>query len=295
MTGRINFQENMFVGSVEFKKFQELNSGLIQIIGAMTRNFGFIEMNDAIRIADIDSANKENRTCFKASASGAGTITFHTPSYAISWNQNTSKYNIITWNQNRLIQVPTSYYGKSYYVKISYQEESIEKGTLRVDAQGNVTGTGTEFAELLRGSNDGLTSSRIKLYTYDGISFFLIGTYVVKSVSSDNHIVIVEEGTEAIPDVSKTYYYSVAATLPLGSYVTSDNIFIYDGCKVEFVQASSDAIPNEWLMQIDTESFYVCKIDISANGNVTITDKRFIFEDVEDDTDHIYSKWFRMK
>lgn len=295
MTGRVNFQENMFVGTAELQQFQKLNYGLIQILGAMTRNFGFIEMMDAIQMSDSDSASLENRKCFKVSASGNGTFTINTPSYAMSWNQNTNKYSIISWTQNRLIQVPENMYGNKYFVKISYAETSIETGTLRIDSDGNVTGTGTKFADLLRGGVDNISNSRINLYTYSGTDFSYVGTYNVQSVNSDTLIKISEEGSDAIPDISKTYYYSIAPTLPLGSYSASNIIYIYDGCKIEFVQTNGEETPNEWLMQVATNEFYICLLDIADNGNITVTDKRFIFEDVEDDTEKIYSKWFKMK
>ena len=291
----LNFNDNLYLGTQEFRNFQNFNSKFITFLGICANNFGFIEPNDALRIQQIDSVSKENRQCFQVRRGSNGILNIATPSYALAWDQNAKSFNMITWDQDRQIKLPESYYGNSYYMKISYDISHIEKGTLQINSEGQVVGTSTEFTSLLR--QEPTFPSRIRLFTYDGLAFVQKYDCIVDSINSDTSIKIYEEGTGTIPDTSLTYYYAVLGTYPLDSYIPDNEyLYNYDSCKIDFIQVNDDnTIPDQFQMQNSSDSFYIAKIDVSSTGEITVTDKRFIYENVENDTEGVYSKWFKMK
>ena len=283
MGGRLNISENLFIGTQEISAIQNYALDFSNILGILAKTFGFIENKDLIRLSEIE---KEDRTCFKASSPGNLQLQFYTPSYAMSYPNK-----MISWTKNRIVTLPDSYKNKKYWVKISYAEDYIEEGTLRLDAQGNVIGTGTYFTDKLRGEPN--FASRITLYTFNGTSFDEKGIYIVESVNSDTSISIYSE-TGTIGDITLNYYYAINGTFPIGSNITKDEQFPYryDGCKVEFVEETTEGeAPNSYIMKNDNTSFYVARIIVDANGVIAVQDKRFLFEGEEEK----FSKWFSIK
>ena len=132
---RINLSENLFIGVQELQTMQTFLSSFNTKLGLMTKNFGFIENKDAYNLSQV--ANSD-RICFKASSPGNLQLQFASPSYAFAYPNN-----MITWDRSQTLILPDSYKGKTYWVKISYQETYLEVGTLTIDSSGNVSGTGT--------------------------------------------------------------------------------------------------------------------------------------------------------
>ena len=281
---KLNLSENLFIGAQELNTLQNFQIDIKGLMGLMASNFGFIENKDAIRLSKI---TKEERNSFKLSSPGSYKLQFSTPSYAFAYPDK-----VISWKDDRIINLSDAYKDKIYWVKISYQEEFIENGTLTIDTKGNILGVGTKFTDKLRGEPN--FPSKITLFTYSGNSFDERGEYYVEDVRSDTSIKVISP-TGTIGNTNLTYYYAVNGTFPVGSNVYSDDKFpfIYDGCRVEFVEETTDGeIPNSFIMKESNTEFYVARIKISAQGTIHIEDKRFIFESDEDDR---YSKWFKMK
>ena len=283
MFGKLNLSENLFIGVQELSALQNFALGYKALFGLLASNFGLIEDKDSIRLEDTSNSD---RNSFKATSPGNLQLQFFSPSYAIAYPNN-----IICWDKNRVITLPDSYKNNNYYVKISYANDSLEEGTLKFDTNGNVTGTGTKFVEKLRGEPN--FSSKIQLFTFNGISFDDKGYYFVESVNSDTNIKIYSE-TGTIGDNSLVYYYKVVGTFPLGSNITEDEIypFVYDNCKVEFIKETTlGEVPNSYAMKLDNTSFYVARISIDSNGIVSIQDKRYLWESEGEK----YKKWFSLK
>ena len=280
---RLNISEDLFIGSQELSALQNFSLGYLDIFGMMAKNFGLIENKDLIRLSEINDAD---RTSFKATSPGNLQLQFYSPSYAFAYPNK-----LIAWTKNKIVTLPDSYKNKKFWVKISYAEDYIEEGTLRMDAQGNITGTGTYFTDKLRGEPG--FPSRITLYTFNGTSFDPKGVYIVESVNSDTSIAVYSE-TGTIGDITLTYYYAINGTFPIGSNVTQDEQFPfrYDSCQVDFVEETTEGeAPNSFAMRNDNISFYVARIIVDSNGVLAIQDKRFLFENEEEK----YRKWFSLK
>ena len=282
---RLNLSENLFIGVQELDMLQQFNN-ITKLLGLMTKNYGFLEnkdLNNLLKINDIE------RSCFKASTPNSLQLQFASPSYAFAYPNN-----IITWDKNRIITLDENMKGKSYWVKISYAEDSIEKGTLQINGEGVVTGAGTVFTQKLRGEPN--FPSRIKLYTYSQNSFQDKGDYVVDTIENDEKMVI-KSITGGIGDTSLTYYYAIIGTFPEGSDVfeADEFPFKYDSCKVDFIEDNTGGdIPNEFVMKNSNTEFYVARIVVDENGAISIEDKRFVFES-ENEENNRYSKWFALK
>lgn len=280
---RINLSENLFIGVQELQMFQNNCMNYLNIFGMLAKTFGLIENKDALSLSKISDADRES---FKATSPGNLQLQFTTPSYAFAYPNK-----LICWDKNKVVTLPDSYKGKTYWVRISYAENVIEEGTLRMDGNGNITGTSTFFTDKLRGEPN--FPSRIKLYTFNGSSFDEKGIYVVESVNSDTSIKIYSE-TGTIGDITLTYYYSVVGTWPIGSNPTEDEInpFRYDSCQLEFLEeTTTNEAPENYVMKNSNDKFYVARITIDSNGALSIQDKRFIYEN----EDSMYSKWFSLK
>lgn len=296
---RLNLSENLFIGTQELNMLQQFNN-FTKVLGLMTKTYGFLENKDLNSLMKL-SSNSE-RGCFKASTPGALQLQFTTPSYAFAYSEDGGK--VITWDKNRTIILDDTFKGKSWWVKISYTEDFIEKGTLKIDKNGNVTGTGTSFTTKLRGEPN--FPSVIKLYTYSLNNFEEKGTYYVDTVIGDESMILYSP--TGIGDISLNYYYAICGTFPQGSNVFEEDLFPYryDGCKVEFVEDNTAGgdIPNEYVMKNSNSEFYVARITVDLNsGELTeIEDKRFIFESLNTadskytpEENNRYSKWFSLK
>lgn len=281
---RLNLTENLFIGTQELNMLQNFNN-FTTLMGLMAKNFGFLENKDLNNLSKI---NDSERSCFKLSSPKAMQLQFATPSYALSFPNK-----LITWDREESIFLDDNYKNKSWWVKISYDESSIERGTLKIDKEGNVIGTGTFFTQKLRGEPG--FPSRIKLYTYSKNNFEEKGTYYVDTVISDTSMIIYSP--TGMGDISVDYYYAVAGTFPPNTNIfESDEFpFRYDSCKVDFIEDNTAGdIPNEFVMKNSNTEFYVARITVDESGTITIEDKRFIFENSNEDNNR-YSKWFSTK
>lgn len=282
----LNLTENLFIGVQELNMMQQFNN-FTKLLGLMTKNYGFLENKDLNNLMKISD---EERNCFKLTAPAPLQLQFFSPSYAFAYPNN-----VITWDKDRIIFLNDDFKGKSWWVKISYAQDSIERGTLQIDKDGNVTGTGTLFTQKLRGEPN--FPSRVKLYTYSVNNFEEKGVYFVDSIKNNTEMTLYSP--TGIGDISLTYYYSVLGTFPQGSYVnTSDESpFIYDSCKVDFIEDNTGGdIPNEYVMRNSNTEFYVARITVpnEDSGSIEVEDQRFCFESSNEENNR-YSKWFSLK
>jgi hypothetical protein len=161
-----------------------------------------------------------------------------------------------------------------FWVKITPQYRPLEKGTISIDAQGNITGVGTEFTKVLRGAN---MPAKIKLYQnpyQDQIAASLSLNnqfeYGVLEVVNDT-TAILTGGTYAAETGLK---YSVVGTFTPG-YVPPTNdkeIFQYDDCLMQFV-AENPATPNVRPAYVQDYEFLIYRVKYDGT-NVIIQDKR---------------------
>lgn len=284
--GRINLNDNLFIGTQELKSFQDNILQFKTLLGYLTKHYGFVDLRDSI------SYEEGENSCWKVSPGTGATLTIQTPSYAFAYPNN-----LIAWtNPSRIISVPNSFLGKTFWVKISYAEDSFEKGTLSIDASGNVTGTNTEFISKLRGEPN--FASVIEIFAYDSVSNSWIsnGQYTVESVNTNTSCVLnLNSGT---PDTTISYLYKVVGTFPIGTVITTEMKypFIYDSCNVELVEeVTSGQAPEEIVMMASKTSFYIARVEYNSQGILTVlSDTKYYYEDREL-FEEKYSKWWSLK
>lgn len=283
--GRLNLNDNLFIGTQELKTFQDNILQFKTLLGYLTSTYGFVDLKDKSRYSEGENS------CWKVTSTTGGAFSISTPSYAFAYPNK-----LIAWtNSSRIIQVPSSFNNKTFWVKIKYAEDSFEQGTLSVDAQGNVTGTNTKFLDRLRGEPN--FASVIELFAYDSTSNTWIsqGQWSVESVSTNTACVI--NTINATPNTTISYLYKVVGTFPLGTVVTTAMKFplIYDSCEVELVEETTEnQAPNEAVMMISNEEFYIARVNYQQGVLTVLADTKYYYEDTAL-FDPKYSKWWSLK
>lgn len=283
--GKLNLNDNLFIGTQELKAFQDNALQFKTLLGYLTNTYGFVDLVDKSRLVE-----KENN-CWKVSPTTGGAFTIQAPSYAFAYPNK-----LIAWtNSSRIIQVPSSFEGKVFWVKIKYSEDSFEQGTLRVNSQGSITGTNTKFLDKLRGEPN--FASVIELFAYDSVSGTWIsqGQWSVESVNTDTSCVI--NTSNATPDTTISYLYKVVGTFPIGTVITTNMKFpfIYDSCEVELIEETTEnQAPSETVMMISREEFYIARISYNQGVLTVLGDTKYYFED-STLFDPKYSKWWSLK
>lgn len=283
--GRLNLNDNLFIGTQELKAFQDNILQFKTLLGYLTSTYGFVDLKDKSRYSEGEN------NCWKVTPTTGGAFLISTPSYAFAYPNK-----LIAWtNSSRIIQVPSSFDNKTFWVKIKYAEDSFEQGTLSVDAQGNVTGTNTKFLDRLRGEPN--FASVIELFAYDSTSNTWIsqGQWSVESVNTNTTCVI--NTINATPNTTISYLYKVVGTFPLGTVITTAMKFplIYDSCEVELVEETTEnQAPNEAVMMISNEEFYIARVKYQQGVLTVLADTKYYYEDTAL-FDPKYSKWWSLK
>lgn len=273
----LNLTDELFVGKEELLGLQQFaNTDTKKIFGFLTKTYGLVGNSDLL--------NPINNS-FLVSNAGTLQIKINNPSYAFAYPNN-----LITWDKNENFIISDSLLGKIGWVKVSYSENYIEKGTLILGSDGQIIGQNTEFLSRLRGEPN--FASKITLFTYSsGVFTPMPQDYIVESVTNDvNAKIYSYTGIGA----TGTYYYAVTGTFTEGMILLEDTKypFRYDGCKVEIIEETSTNVPpDEETMKNSNTSFYIARLIISAIGDISIEDKRYVFES----DGAKYSKWWSLK
>jgi len=272
----LNLVDDLFLGKEELSVFQQFsNKDFYKILGFLTKNYGFTGNSDLL--------NPTNNS-FLVSNAGTLKIALNNPSYAFAYPNN-----LITWDKNENILIPDTFLGKVCWVKVSYSENYIEKGTVSLNSNGQIIGTNTEFLSRLRGEPN--FSSKIALFSYISGVYTKVKEYIVESVTNNTTAKLYSYsgiGTAGI------YYYAVIGTFTEGDTLLEINKFPfrYDGCKVEIIEETSTNLPpDENIIKLSNTSFYIARLTITALGSVSIEDKRNVFES----EGVSYSKWWSLK
>lgn len=283
--GKLNLNDNLFIGTQELKTFQENILQFKTILGYLTNTYGFVDL--------IDKANYVEgvNSCWKVEPTTGGALKIQTPSYAFAYPNN-----LIAWtNPSRVVIVPSSLNNKNFWVKIKFAEDNFERGSLRIDNQGNITGSKTLFLDKLRGEPN--FASVIELFSYESTSstWLSAGQFGVESVNANNSCSINLNG--AVVDTTVSYLYKVVGTFPLGTVITNDIKFpfIYDSCDVELIEETTEGkAPNEAEMMINNSEFYIARVSNNQGILMVLEDTKYYYED-HTLFDSKYSKWWSLK
>jgi hypothetical protein len=172
-----------------------------------------------------------------------------------------------------------------YWIKIKQKKEFIEQGTVNIDANGNIIGTGTLFTKTLRGGIN--FPNKIRLYTknpnntdLNNFTRYGLLDYDVLTVNSDTSAVI---NTDASFTAINGYYYSVLGVFS-DDFVPNVNVELpYEKDSVAISLVAELAL-NTKPTFLQDEEFFIARVKNNA-GIITIIDKRsdFCFFEAEID------------
>lgn len=247
----LKFTPDLFLGKQELNKFQNFildrQKLLIKLEG---KTWGIVK----------NGSNVAGNNFLVAVGTSAGTVKIANKSYAID-----SDANIITKRVEDNIAIPDN--SVYYWMRISYQETTIEEGVVNIDGSGNLTGTSTKFTEVLRGLPD--APSKIK---FSG-STLNLNEYEVVDVVSDTTVVL--SGNFS---AESNIRYMVVGTFTPGQSILEANKFpfVNDGCLLELVaETLVDTAPAK-SPGMETKQFYIARVR-NVGGTVSVVDKRTEF------------------
>lgn len=245
---RLNITSDLFLGLQELNRQNKFTKedGYIRIFRSLINNFGIVNVD-----TDPSFVN------FKVEAgSNAGTIKIAVDSYAVDDN-----INIIT--QRAIDNIDITDDSNWYWVRITYQEDGIEEGTVDLAANGDVTGTITKFSEVLRDQNN----YPVKINFPNSI--LNTDDYQVASVLSDTSAIL--SGSTGFVSENGVSYRVVGSYTPGINPVGDDRLpYFYDSCDLELVL---ETVPNTPPVKTEGEQFYLARVQNIASS-LTIQDKR---------------------
>ena len=248
MSGYLKHTTNLFLGVAELNRMQQFldDDGYRTILLKNSASFGIVKYE-----ADPTFNN------FKVveDISGSGNYKIENESFAIDSTGKIIRQLPLT-NQ----AIPSD--GVWRWIKIAHAVRTLEIGTVAIDINGNITGTGTSFTDILRGQPD--FPSKIKFTNSAGNLL----EYEVVEVLSDTTALLA--GTTFIAETDLTY--EVVGTFTPG-YVPSagaKNPFQYDGCLISLV---TEVTPNVAPTKTDGVEFYIARVR-NVGGVLQIHDKR---------------------
>lgn len=248
----LKISSNLFLGKAELDRLKRFifDDGFKKLFDLQSIGFGIVKNNKF----DSSFAN------FKVAAgTTSGSIKIAQDSYAVDGD-----LNIIFQEAFDNLNIPTA--SDFYWVKISHTEDPEEIGTVSIDANGNLTGTGTLFTEVLRGQPN--FPSKIK---FIGAVNNTLEYQVVEVIDDENAIL------SGSFQVESDLTYKVVGTFTPGHVpgAAGKDIFQYDACSLEFVLET--VVDTEPAGKVQDSEFWIARVTKDGGGNVTVFDKRTEF------------------
>lgn len=251
----IKFSTNLFLEKIEYNRFKKFidDAGFRKALLANSVRFGLIDkqyfLQDPLNVNTI--LNEFNNGLI---TEGSNLTLDYNDILAIN-----SAGNFISFDAGNIEVLADNNW---YWVKIRHQFISKEKGTLSIDANGNLTGTDTKFLEVLRGQPN--FPARIKFVN----SLNNVQEYDVLEVIDDTNAIL-----ENAPFVAETdLEYIVIGTFTPGSVPlsTEKEIFQYDSCLMTLEQETT---LNTRPVYVDGTDFFLARVK-NDGTTLVIQDKR---------------------
>ncbi len=249
---QIVFSRNLFLEKEELTRFQ-------LFLQESTVNRLFLQNTSVWGV--VEDQDNPNASFLVEVGTNAGTIKITTQSYAAD-----SAGDLIL--QAAFDNLAVTNDSNYYWVKIAYEATKPEIGTVSVDLNGTLTGVGTLFTDVLRGSATLEVPTKIKFFKEAG-GLVNTGIYDVVSLTNDTTALLTGSFT---PEGGLSYI--VIGTYTLGEPLTStqeDGLYDYDNCSLTLVAETVSDTPPAGLVA-DME-FYISRV-INTAGTVTVEDKR---------------------
>jgi hypothetical protein len=255
------FSPDLFLEVAELERFKRFldTDGFRANLIQTTISYGLIRKED-----DLSFTNGRVQRGVDAST-GDKTIT-------VSGLQAIDKNGLLLFSQQAPnILVPND--GGWHWVRAKHAYSSVEEGKITLAVNGDLTGVGTKFTEVLRGMPN--FPSRIRFQN----SQFNTLEYDVLEVISDTQAVIMHPAAQgtgvATFEIESDLLYSVVGTFTPGVAVPLDDKypFQYDSTIFEVVK---ETVANQRPLFIEDKEFYLARVKIQGS-EVIIQDKRTEF------------------
>lgn len=245
---KLNIQNDLFLGRQEIDRWIKFtqDEGYIRLFKSFVNNFGIVK---------VDSDTNFNN--FKVGVgSTSGTVKIANDSYAIDEN-----IDIIF--QKAIDNISVTDDSNWYWIKIVHNIDSIEEGEINVASNGNITGIGTKFSEVLRGQSN----YPVKINFPDSSNN--TADYQVQSVLSDTSAIL-SGSTGFVPENNLRYQVVGSFTPGINPSGTDRLPYNYDSCTISL---ELETVLNTPPAKADGTEFYLARVQ-NTGGTVTIQDKR---------------------
>ena len=256
----LNLTRKTFLEVEELNRFQEFLQDDIatNTIVSNTTQFGIIQTN----FTGTD-------TNFQVSqGTGSGTIQFATArSQALDADGRLIR---LLATDNIAVTDDSSW----YWIRISHEFRRHEVGTVSINTDGQMTGTGTLFNQVLRGQATDVPV-RIRFQEIDGTNATNNGDYEVVDVIDDTNAILT---SSVVFQTEADLRYIVIGSTPIGEVVSTaqrEGIYQYDSCNVELIAETTLETPPALPANGTGRYFYVARV-MNVGGTVTVQDQRDI-------------------
>lgn len=251
MSGYLKHKSNLFLGVAELNRMDQFldEDGYRAIMLKNSGSFGVVKYESDSLFANFKVVED---------VAGSGNYKIETDdSFAID-------------DQGRFIRQRTigdqaiANDGAWYWIQIQHAYITEEVGTVSIDTNGNLTGIGTTFTDILRGAPN--FPSKIRLL--DSASNLL--DYEIVEVVDDTTILLAGVASAFTAESSLTF--GVLGTFTPGhvASVADEFPFQYDGCRITLVaETVTDTAPSK----TDGTQFFIARVK-NIGGTLSIHDKR---------------------
>ncbi len=239
--------ENLFIGKQELDRMMKFmdEDGFRRFFTEQTVSYGIIKTSV---LGDFNNAKVQLGT-------NPGTIKVNEVK-AVDKNTN-FLYSAAIDN----LAVPNN--GSWYWIQVEYVQSSFELGIFNIDAQGNLTGAGSELTKILRGKSNHPSVIRFANSSYNVLE------YEVVDVIDDQNATLAGEFT----DESNLKLIVIGTFEPIAVQSSDKNIFLYDSLQLNLnVETVLNTPPNV----TPDITFNLARVSIQGS-QVVIEDKRTQF------------------
>lgn len=239
---KIKFSKNLFIDSNELNRLMKFifDDGMIQMFKSIITNYGIVGNNDFLCSVGSGIGNYD----FLRIESG---LAYDSELNAIKLEAETLKLEKLT--------------DSTRWVIISHQVDNKEIGTVKVEANGSITGIGTKFTEVLRSQPNFPVKVKFPDSSLNTSEYEVIYTY------NDTYATVSGE-----LQFERDLKYAVVGAFTPGFIPDESDKFIYDydSCKIEIVISEEQP-------ELLENQFLIAKLSNSSNGFFSIEDLRSEF------------------
>ena len=238
---KLKISENLFLETNELQRAQRFftTEGWQRAVRALVKRYGVVQNEDLSSFAVVASASANSIDVM--------------PGLAFN-----SQMEAIVSRSRVTIAIGAAVTGQDKWIVLRRAITNDEVGTVAVQTDGSIIGTGTEFTKVLRGQPNFPTQVRFTTSAHN------IYEYEVVSVVSDTSAVLSGSFT-----AETGLKYSVVGTFTPGFVPSLGNkeIYEYDGFEIEVVNSASKPT-------VTADEFVIAQLRYSVLGGYTIVDLR---------------------